>query len=57
MTEKNISWTDEALKALEKVPDFVRPMAKEMIEGYAYDEGAAEITPELMIKARARFGM
>jgi len=50
-------WTPEALEALERVPEFVREMAKEMIEQFAMDEGASQITPELIKRARAKFGM
>jgi hypothetical protein len=50
-------WTPEAKTTLEKVPEFVREMALEMIEQFAIDEGAREITPELIKRARAKFGM
>lgn len=52
-----IAWSDEAKITLDKIPEFVRPMAKEMIENYARDQGATEITAELMKQARAKFGM
>jgi len=57
MSEEKIPWTDEAKKNLEKVPGFVRPMAKSMIEDFAVEKGATEVTPEIMKEARARFGM
>jgi len=50
-------WTPEAREAIDKAPEFVREMAREMIEDFARDEGAAEITPELVKRARAKFGM
>jgi len=50
-------WTDEALKVLEKIPFFARPIAKKLIEDYAEDKKVEEITPELMREARAKFGM
>ncbi|MBI4665417.1 MAG: PCP reductase family protein [Nitrospinae bacterium] len=51
------SWSDDAKKVLEKIPFFARPIAKKMIEEYAVDKGQAQITPELMREARAKFGM
>ena len=51
------AWTPEAMETLSKVPEFVREMAKEMIEQFAMDEGATQITPELIKRARAKFGM
>ena len=56
MTEK-MQWTEEAKQALEKVPKFVRPMAQTMIEEFAEEKGATEVTPEIMKEARAKLGM
>ncbi|MDH5510333.1 MAG: PCP reductase family protein [Nitrospinota bacterium] len=50
-------WTPEAHEVIEKAPEFVREMAREMIEDFAKDEGAVEITVELVKRARAKFGM
>ncbi|MBE9531349.1 MAG: PCP reductase family protein [Proteobacteria bacterium] len=47
-----MEWTDEALKLLEKIPVFVRPMAKKKIEKKAEEAGLTEITPEFMQKVR-----
>lgn len=52
-----VAWSAEAEENLKKVPPFVRDMAKAMIEEFARGEGAREITPELMKRARAKFGM
>lgn len=52
-----IKWTAEAEKNMEKVPPFARGMAKGMIEDFVKDLGEIEVTPELMKKARAKFGM
>jgi len=61
MEEENKSagpeWTPEANEVIEKAPEFVRDMAREMIEHFAADEGATVITPELVKRARAKFGM
>ena len=47
-----MEWTAEALVLLEKIPVFVRPMAKKKIENMAEEEGIEAITPEFMEKAR-----
>ncbi len=48
-------WTSEALERLERIPSFVRPMAKMGIESYAKDNGHTEITGEVMDAARGNF--
>ena len=50
-------WTPEALARLERVPSFVRSMAKTSIEEFARENGHAEITTEVMDTARGNFGM
>ncbi len=50
-------WTPEALARLERVPSFVRPMAKTSIEEFASENGHTEITTEVMNSARGNFGM
>ena len=50
-----INWTPEALERLERIPSFVRPMAKMGIEGFAKDNGHTEITGEVMDAARGNF--
>ena len=52
-----IAWTPEALERLERIPSFVRPMAKMGIEGFAKDNGHTEITAEVMDAARGNFPM
>ncbi|RKU08921.1 hypothetical protein C6503_22190 [Candidatus Poribacteria bacterium] len=48
-------WTTEALERLERIPAFVRPMAKMGIESFAKDNGHDEITGEVMDAARGNF--
>ena len=48
-------WTAEALERLERIPAFVRPMAKLGIESFAKDNGHDEITGEVMDAARGNF--
>jgi len=55
--EGKIIWSDAALADFQKVPDFVRDMAKQMVEQFARDQKATQITPEILKKARAKFGM
>ena len=50
-------WTREAEDRVKKVPFFVRSMVKGAIERFAVNNGCREITPELMMKARKKYGM
>ncbi len=50
-----LKWTPEALERLERIPSFVRPMAKMGIESFAKENGHAEITAEVMDAARGNF--
>jgi hypothetical protein len=50
-------WTPDATAMMEKVPGFVRGMAKTMVESYAVEKGEKEITPDLIKEARAKVGM
>lgn len=50
-------WTEDAEKAFEKVPPFVRDMARRMMEDYAEEKGVSEITPDILKEARAKLGM
>lgn len=51
----NLTWTPEALERLERIPSFVRPMAKMGIESFAKENGQTEITGEVMDAARGNF--
>ena len=53
----SLTWTPEALERLDRIPSFVRPMAKMGIEGFAKDNGHTEITGEVMDAARGNFPM
>ncbi len=50
-----LKWTSEALERLDRIPSFVRPMAKMGIESYAKENGHTEITGEVMDAARGNF--
>ena len=51
----SLKWTQDALDRLERIPAFVRPMAKIGIESFAKDNGHKEITAEVMDQARGNF--
>jgi len=53
--QSGLKWTPEALERLERIPSFVRPMAKMGIESFAKDNGHTEITGEIMDAARGNF--
>jgi len=52
-----IEWHAAAAARLDRIPGFIRPMAKRSIERYAADKGYASITESVMDEARAVFGM
>lgn len=49
-----MQWTEEAESYFEKVPPFVRPMAKRGVEKYARSKGVEIITPELIRLAKEK---
>jgi len=53
MSQSELIWDDEALKLLEKIPFFVRKVAKKKIEKTAVESGENRITAELMEKIRS----
>ena len=55
--DDSLVWTAEAQARMERVPGFVRPMAKKAIEKYAEQKGAPEITESLLEEAREKIGM
>jgi len=54
MSEANIPWDDEALQRLEKIPSFVRGMAKSKIEKAAKEAGEERVTVKFMDENRAK---
>ena len=53
----SLVWTPEAVDRLSHVPSFVRGMVKRIYGEWARDQGIAEMTPELMDRARTELGM
>ena len=54
MSDTNIPWEDDALKRLEKIPSFVRSMAKTKIEKAAKAAGEEKVTVEFMDANKAK---
>lgn len=52
-----IGWSPEAEARVERIPDFIRPMAKKAIERYAEGKGYQTITESVMDEARGALGM
>jgi DNA-directed RNA polymerase subunit RPC12/RpoP len=53
----SLPWAPEAEARIERIPDFIRPMARRAIERYAETKGYAAITEDVMEEARGAFGM
>jgi DNA-directed RNA polymerase subunit RPC12/RpoP len=52
-----VAWTPEAEARVERIPSFIRPMARRAIERFAEDKGYPAITESVMDEARGAFGM
>lgn len=50
--QKDFFWSDEAQKALQKIPGFVRKKVKRNVENFAQSNNIPEITLETMMSAR-----
>ena len=54
-SNNGMTWTPEAEKRLENIPDFIRPMARKEIERVAKERGMATITAQVMDDATEKF--
>ena len=54
MSETTIPWDEDALERLEKIPSFVRNMAKNKIEKAAVAAGERRVTIEFIDANKAR---
>ena len=54
-SSNGITWTPEAEKRLENIPDFIRPMARKEVERVAKDRGMVTITAQVMDDAKDKF--
>jgi hypothetical protein len=52
-----VPWAPEAEARLERVPAFIRPMARKAIERYAEGKGYPVVTEDVMDEARGVMGM
>jgi hypothetical protein len=52
-----VSWSAEAAARVERIPSFIRPMAKKAIERFAEAQGHPVITEAVMDEARGALGM
>lgn len=50
-------WSSDARDRLERVPSFVRGMVKKIYTDYAAEHDIAEITPDVMDRARSHLGL
>ncbi len=55
--EGALVWTPAALARLERIPEFVRPMARQGIEHWARDHGWPQVTEEVLEAARGGMGL
>jgi hypothetical protein len=53
----DVAWTGEAEGRLERIPAFIRPMARQAIERFARERGHGAITAQVMDEAREFMGM
>jgi hypothetical protein len=57
VTPATVPWTAEAEARVERIPSFIRPMARRAIERFAAEHGYATIDEAVMDEARGAFGM
>jgi proto-chlorophyllide reductase subunit len=50
-------WSSDAQERLSRVPSFVRGMVKKIYTDYAAEHAIAEITPDVMDRARSELGL
>ncbi len=56
-TNIELPWTTEASSRLDKIPEFVRPMARMGIERYAKERGLTRVDAQVLDQAKDFFGM
>jgi len=52
-----VAWTADAVGRLDRIPTFIRPMARQAIERFARERGYSTVTGEVMDEARDFMGM
>ena len=56
-TASGVAWAPEAEARIERIPSFIRSMAKKAIERFAEAQGYPQITEAVMDEARGALGM
>jgi hypothetical protein len=54
-SSNGMTWTPEAEKRLENIPDFIRPMARKEVERVAKERGMVTVTAQVMDDAKDKF--
>ncbi len=54
MTNVSLPWDEDALAKLEKIPSFVRNMAKDKIERAAIEAGESRVSAEFIDRNKAK---
>ena len=54
-SSNGMTWTPEAEKRLENIPDFIRPMARKEVERVAKERGMTAITAQVMDDVKEKF--
>ena len=54
---QSVVWSPEATERMQKVPSFVRGMVKRIYVDWAKEHAVAEMTPEVMDRARTELGL
>jgi hypothetical protein len=54
-SSNGVTWTPEAEKRLENIPDFIRPMARKEVERVAKERGMVSITAQVMDDVKEKF--
>ena len=54
--QSGFEWTSEALRRLDNIPGFIRPLARKEIERVAAERGISTITETILEEVKNRFG-
>ena len=55
--DTGVTWSPEAEARVERIPSFIRPMARKAIERFAEAQGHPTVTEAVMDEARGALGM
>lgn len=54
LSDKSVTWTQEALDRINRVPSFIRGRVKQSAEAYVRQQGLSQVTPEVLEHLRQR---